>query len=1352
MVKKTHILFVLFIFYSIFIIGQTTCRYYTLEDGLSQVIVTDLLQDKEGFVWVGTQDGLNRFDGQKFRVYTNNAADSTSISGNLIYSLFEDHTGIIWVGTFGNGLCIYDKELDNFQRISFGDSDNSHEVITNILEDQNNNIWVSTRSSGLHKFEKIKGHQYKHSNYLHDKALHALHIDRKGIIWTSDINGQLFSINPFETNFEYKKVADIGHLIYTIYEYNNKLYLGTDNGLMVYNIEDGQTSNIMLGDELTTPVRNVFSFEKSNTQSIWIGTDIGLILFDPENNIVLDLIEEDTTSSTGLSDKKVHAIIQLPDNQLLVGTYRYLDLLNFSESYFKNISKDKKGKHLLNDNQIFSLLVHENDKWIGTAGGGLNLIRNGKAYYFTENQYDPFSISGSLIRKICLDKKNQRVWLATSMGLSMLDLKTFSPDNPKFTNINYLKNNLDSVNLSNLKDISIDENGRLWGAGYNNGIFRLNYKSKNDYQLAIYTHEKENPNSLIHNAAHCIVNHHNTVWIGTQNGLSKLSFQEDDYQNPVFENFVHNPQDTTSLSNNWVYDIEIDRENHVWVGTRKGFNLLNTDGTFDSWTTQKQFPNDVVYCIQEDFGDHLWLSTNDGIVSFNKNSRVFAHYGISDGIQNKEFDIHAKFRDEKGIIYFGGIEGITYFNPSDLNNIDKPKPIYFSELQVKDQVIYPANDPKSILTKSINKTQKITLNHKQFPFYLRFSSIDYRPYKNVKFAYKLIPDSYRKTPHQEYAWNFLNDPEIQLLNLPAGDYRLLINGFSRGLEWDSNPVEINFSILPPWWATWWAYILYALTLGSIIVFIYRTQLSRKLAIAENNRLQEVDALKNSLYTNITHEFRTPLTVILGTTHLLKEKNNITEESTKSFKIIERNSQKLLRLVNEMLDLAKLESAHLTLEPVQADIVSYIKYMTESFESLAEEKNIQLNFYSEIDKLLMDYDPDKIATIMSNLLSNAIKFTAKKAKIFVHLKSLDKNDHQYLYIKVKDEGYGIPKEDIQHVFNKFYQTAHTRQITSEGSGIGLALTKELVDLMKGTITIHSTINVGSEFVIFIPISNEAPFAQETPKFRLPNEKKPIETPELDTEPIDQSDKALVLIIEDNYDVANYLRNCLSGKYATIHAENGKIGVDKAYELIPDIIISDVMMPEKDGFEVTQELKTDYRTDHIPIIILTAKVESKDKIRAYSHGADAYLSKPFLKEELLTRVEQLIKLRQKMSKKFSGSDLDNFLQKKFVEPETKFLQKAIKILNENMNKPNFQSNELAFKLHMSKSQLYRKIKAITGQSIAIFIRSVRLQRGRQLLKSTNKTIAEIGYECGFNDPSWFSKVFKDAYGFSPSDLRK
>jgi len=1320
-------------------------KYYTLEDGLSQVTVNDLIQDKSGFIWLGTQDGLNRFDGRKFRHFKYNELDSTTISCNSITKLLADPNGNVWVGTLDDGLNYYDNELDIFHKIKLGTKKN--ESITSLEIEENGTIWVTSKKSGLYRLQVNKTSSIKQDQFLNDSALSALKLDQQQNLWIGSWNGEVYKWNlkNSKTPPKLPEIRIQGN-IQTFFKTNNELLIGTDLGLYIYDLTSKQVKPFELNENGMSPTRHITEFLDDGGTKVWVGTGSGLYLFDWRSKEVLKKIEYSEDETPGLSNNTVHSLLRIEENQIFVGTANNLNFLDFKEPYFHNISKNKRGEHVLNDNVVFSILKDENQLWVGTSDGGLNLIQNGKNYYFKEDQNNPFSISGNVVREIVKDQENQRLWLATTRGLSMLDLKSFDPENPKFIVFKHNANNPETINNDFIKGITLDKNGSVWGATFGHGIFRLTLNGSTDVAVKRFRNERSNPNSLINDFTQCILaDSNNTIWIGSQGGLTQLRNTTNSLDEPVFINYVEDVNDDNSISANSVYDITIDTNGKMWLATHYGLNLYVGDNKFKSWVKPKQHMNGIIYCIQHDESDKLWLGTTEGIVKFDPVLEDFKFYGVNDGIQSKEFDIHAKYMDNSGTIYLGGIAGVTYFQPKNLEKIDQPESVYFSQLRVKDEIVGTYNATKPWLSSSINKTEHLRFRHNEFPFYLDFSTIDYRLNKDVAFAYKLLPI--------DTEWNILKEPEIQFLNLPSGSYTLQVNGFSREKEWEQAPLQMELEILPPWWATWWAYLVYT---GIAVAFadrFYRFQLSKRLAVTESTRLKDVNELKDSLYHNITHEFRTPLTVILGMTDSLESelKTKTTPPITNAVKMIRRNSNNLLSLVNEMLDLSKLESGHLETHLVQIDVVPFIKYLGESFHSFAQEDDKHFTVYSEIDELMMDIDSQKLSTIISNLLSNAIKFTPPFGKIVLHIHH--ENDTN-LIIKVSDTGIGISKEELPHIFNRFYQADATITRKGEGTGIGLALTKELVNILRGSISVSSSPGEGSIFKVSLPITQKAPKASlESLNLNLENASK---LPDLQVREnvvvADNPELPLVLIIEDNKDVAYYLKQCLTGTYNTIHAINGIIGLEMAFEHIPDMIISDVMMPGKDGYEVCSMLKEDERTDHIPIVLLTAKATSKDRVLGLTKGADAYLSKPFQKEELFARLEQLLFLRKKLIAKFEHGQVSKVIAKQPVNAETKFISKVIDLIHEDLDDSSFGSSELSFKLRLSESQVYRKLKAITGKSTAVFIRTIRLELAKEQLHTTDQTVSEIAFAVGFNDPSWFSRAFKKEYGYPPSERHK
>ncbi|MBC3757221.1 response regulator [Hyunsoonleella sp. SJ7] len=1311
-------------------------EYLSMEDGMSQVSVNDMVMDDKGFVWIGTADGLNRYDGNIFKTFLHDSNDSLSISGNYITKIETYSDGKLLVGTRDKGLNLYDSHQNTFRSIKFGITD-QQVTVSGLAKDHQNGIWVATLNHGLFYWEDLVGPPV---NYRSNSAITGIFKDNTKMLWVGHLDG---TIQGFFEDFEHPKVQfKILGNVQSFFKTADNLFVGGYDGFYAYEFETGKVKSIELENSGAFKTMHVLDFLKEDDRHVWIATGRGLYLYDFIDLKVKDKIEYKEEAGLGLSNNTVQALLRVSPTQLFVGTANELNCIEFKPSVFQNISKNKKGQRLLNDNVIFSVYKDKNGLWVGTSDGGLNLITNDGVYYYVDNQNESNSIAGSVVRAIVYDKINNRIWFATTRGLSLLDMNNFDPQHLKFKNFYHDPNNTNSINANFLKDLVLDGNNVLWGATHEHGIFRMEYHPNGSYNIARYKHDADKSNTLTSNETNCLeLDKNGNIWVGTQNGVSRISFKSNNYNQIQFKNFRKEDYTKGSLAHNAVNDILVDDNARVWMGTRKGLSLLNSDGDFTSWSKQDQFPNTLIYSLQDDLRGNLWIGTNDGLVKFDPVTQKFAHFSTFDNIQGREFDTHARYREDDGTIYMGGVEGLTYFNPNSIATLDAPQQLYFLQLSIREEVIESSHGQRT-LEASIEATAKINIQNNQFPFYLKFSALDFRLDKNIKYAYRLTP--------LDNEWNFINDNTIQFLNLPRGTFDLEINGFSRGTVWNKPPLQLKIKVYPPWWSSNLAILSYIGLLIALTYWFYNFQLSRKLALAESKKLKEIDQLKNSLYTNITHEFRTPITVIQGMAETLEENQSKSSDTAKSLHLIKENSSSLLKMVNDMLDLTKLESAEIDVDLVQMEVVNYIQYIFESFESMAKEKQIDYVFYSEINQLYIDVDAEKLATIVKNLIVNAIKFTEDRGKIICHLKTEDKT----LMIKIIDDGIGIPKADLPNVFEKFYQVKNYTSPQFKGTGIGLALTKELVKLMGGQIKVNSEEGKGSEFTVTLPISNQAHISTKKVEVHAESSASLAKATIADDQnvpiPIDEK-SAIALIIEDNKDVAYYLKTCLEKDYKILLAEDGEKGIEIAKTYIPDIIISDVMMPKKNGFEVCATLKTELVTNHIPIILLTAKASDKDRIEGLTHGADAYLVKPFNKKELFARIGQLIQLRKTMIEKFSQEDFRAFIERKDKEPQTLFIQQVVKLVNTSLDDSDFDSAKLAEKMHLSESQLYRKIKATTNRSTAVFIRSIRLNKAKILLQTSDKTISEIAYEVGFKDPSWFSRAFKKEFGKSPTEIQ-
>ena len=1331
-----------FLFFWISIVSYSqdnTFYHYGLEEGLSQETILTLLKDSSGFLWIGTQDGLNRFDGDSFTVYKNIQEDSLSIVDNYITVLLEHSNKTIWIGTATNGVCYYNPELNTFHAIG-----QKKERCSSIVQDKNGTVYATYLDAGLSIFSlQNKIISEKDVDFFKSLNLKLTTVSisnqtlfigtKEGRLFTSNLEENSFSVNEIVFN---KNLGSIN----TLFIEDSKIWLGTSTGLYIYFPKTNQlvscdieSFNTNFSEKLT-----VNDIDKSG-DICYVSTDNGLFELTGFNTQTLKFktcrfFKGDSNNLNSITSSRVYTVLT-DTNKVFIGTNK-LDVKPLGEKVFKTINSQSESA--LNNNHIYSIFKDENYLFVGTRGG-LNCIDNNGNVSIITKENTSQKLAYNVIRGLNIDNDNN-LWLATTKGVSVINLNQFNPNKPIIKSIYFDETNPNSLALDNTRSIYVDHNKTVWICTYGGGLSRFTGNLEtNTFTFQNYKHEA-NKNSLSSDFVFNITqDEQHNYWIATENGLNQLHFNNNDYNQPVFKAYYRDSDTPNSLNNNTILSTFHDKNKTLWVASQDGLHKFNkASNSFTYYGKNEGLTNTFVYGLLEDDNNNLWLTTNSGIFKFNKDSQNFTNYNTKDGVQSSEFNLGPLYKDEQtNIFYLGGVNGFNYFNPNDVDKLDVEGHLIFTSLKIKGKEISPEKSP-NIISQNIIKASEITLKYNEFPSTINFSELDFRKTKNNQFVYKLLPNS--------ESWNELNaTKEIQLLDLQKGDYTLLVQGKTRNKLWQSNPLQIKLNILPPWYKSNLAYALYAFCAFGLFFLFYRFQIQRKLADQEANRLRELNGFRNKLYTNITHEFRTPITVISGMAQNLKEKlqKTTTPEINTSLEMIERNSNNLLNLVNQMLDLAKLEKGKLNLDLKQDDIVSHAKYLTESFMSYAQEKGIALVFYNEDEAILMDYDADKITQIVSNLLSNAIKFCNDQSKIIVHI-SRD-NKKEQLLLKVKDTGKGISAENLPFIFDRFYQAEHS---DSEGSGIGLALTKELVNLMQGDIQVESKLNIGTTFSIILPITNATEISQTNIKTPLdkPTQKATVNT-------IDEtSNSPIALVVEDNQDVATYINLCLQNGYQIINASNGEEGVKMAIEHTPDIIISDIMMPKKNGFELCETLKQDIKTNHIPIILLTAKASQQDKISGLSIGADAYLTKPFNKEELLIRITQLIELRKTLQRKYKlDANFSIETQKPSENVNDAFINSVIQTINKNIENSNFNAFYLARALHLSESQLYRKLKALTNTSTAVYIRKIRLLKAKQLLHSTPLTVSEIAYATGFNDPSWFSKAFKEEFDTTPSDTR-
>ncbi len=1334
-------------------------KYYSSLDGLTQVSINTLLKDKQGFIWAGTQDGLNRFDGKDFLQFRYDPTDTLGLRGNYIVSLYQDSRDRLWIGTMNRGIFYYEPSTGLFHKINTT-KENKNIVdqsnITCISEDKNGNIWANSLNYGVLMIKENESGSFgitRIKSFENDEQSTCFNISKNQNLFIATNTGKIFVARILKDGaskvVELKMDAVQGS-ISCLYSNKDYLWVGTDYGLWQVDI---RTLNSVFYD------LNTASNKKSRNYMIisivpvkdklWIGTANGAYLLEDMDKYGWyhknTFFSENSENTCLISNNTVNAILPDSNNLIWIGTAKNLNLLDFNIPKFKTL-KNKEGDQL-NNQVVFAIYKNEQGLWVGTSGGGLNLFQNNKVYYFTNKGSNNKGIASNVVRSIAEDKSGY-LWIGTIKGISIIDLKTFNPDKPEFITIH--TDPLDSTSISDdfVKNIYVDKNGYVWIATYGKGLNRfIGSIEKKDFRFQHFSHNSSDENSISSNFINYVTqDKNNNYWIATQEGLDKLTFKDNDFKYPEFIVYKNSYEDSTSISESSVLDISIDDKGILWIGTRYGFDRFDpVRGKFHSFFMKDGLSNDLVFSVQEDDFGQIWLGTSKGLSCFNKKDKNFINYYLRDGIQDNEFNSTARFKDNEGNLYMGGIGGLTIFYPANLKIKENSFDIILTGLLLKNKNYSRVSDSGKIkLEKELSFVDKLDLKYNDFPLFLKFASPKANPLHLPNYFYKLDP--------LDNEWNALNDRnEIQLLNLSPGRYSLYLTGGYFGKIWDRKPKKIEIMISPPWWRSILAYLLYFLFLLGLGYFVMSLIYRRKLALEETKKWQHIEEMKSQFYTNITHEFRTPLTVILGMTEQVNSLLNISCRKTciEPIKMIKRNGVKLLDLVNQLLDMAKIEDGKYQITNSKGDIVWFLGFMVENFHSYAQSKNIELIYYPEFDKLIMDFDPKVMERIISNLLGNAIKFSDKDGKIIIHLNKITVQKVSMLQIKVKDEGIGIEKSKLPFVFDRFYQADIKRNNRSEGTGIGLSMVKNLVELMNGSINVDSIVGKGSVFTLIFPITNIAPEEVEYYKKFDPlieNDKNII------VDSVSEN-KDLVLIVEDNKDIAKYISSSISDRYAIKYAENGDLGLKLAINIIPDIIISDVMMPVMDGYEMLEKLKKNIKTSHIPIIMLTARVAEEDKLKGLKCGADAYLTKPFNIEELNIRLEQLILLRKKLQEKYKDPvNWDKAKHSKSKSIEQEFLTRIKENINDNINNSFLNSEFLAKLMQMSNTQLYRKLKALTGKSTAIFIRYIRIQKAKELLETTDLNISEIAYDTGFNDPAYFSRVFKEEYGISPRNLRE
>lgn len=1336
------------------------------KDGLSSNTVNTIFKDRYGIMWFGTEDGLNKFDGTNFTVYRHRSDDPTGLQANDIRAIHEDKAGNLWIGSSAGSLSLYDRKKNSFINFAANTGEGlSSNVIRTVYSDYLGKIWVAT-FSGVDVLDPKTGKVKKMSlrtgpeEAFPAMTFNCLYEDSKQRMWIGSNNGLYLyerETNSFK-NFKHAASDPLSlsdNAVSSIVEdQSGHLWVGTRNGLNLLLPDNKGVKRFLHDSKKPNSLTNnmILSLAANRTGQLWIGTEDGLNILNTKTGEITGY-KPDSRDIYSLTGKSISCIYI--DNQGIYwlgpyhgGVNKYDTNLNLFQLKQSNIF-DQNG---LNASVVTSFAEYKPDEiFVGTDGGGLNLF-NRKTELF--KRFNFTLASGNALSKVSIMgmeiTRSGQLYLGTySNGLVVLDLKT-----GKFRQVTY-HNSPAALNSNDVFCVKEDKGGKIW-VGTNGG--GVNVLNSNDKVLIKYCKNPKAINERDYPGNNFIrfieEDEMGNIWIGSYgSGIAVY--------NPNSDKFVVHNKTNSKLPNDLTMSVLKDRSGNIWVGTFSGGLSLFDKNTnqFTTYAEKDGLNNATVYAIAEDKQGRIWVSTNKGISSFDRKTKKFANYTIYNGVQNNNFVLGAGFSSSDGEIYFGGADGFNYFNPQYFKKNKNVPRVLFTDLKVSNNSVAVAADGP--IKEHISVAKDLYLDYKQ-NFTLSYVSVNYTAPEQSKYSYRL--------EGFDTEWiDAGNSKSVSYTNLDPGNYVFHVKASNNDGLWNGAETAIRIHVLPPFWRTIYAYIFYVLLISGTLIYIRHRGIQKlKLKFAqvqekmkaeqlieeerkEAERLRELDKLKIKFLTNLSHEFRTPLSLIMGPVDkLLTEKRDA--EIAGPLAMIKRNTRRLLNLVNQILDFRKMEDNQLRLNPAAVDIVSFIKEVLESFNDLSERKQVQLIFKSQLRYFYTLFDQDKIERVLFNLLSNAFKFTPIGGTISLELEKSERfHEEPSLIIKVSDTGIGISANDKERIFDRFFQIDTAAPILNQGSGIGLSIVREFVKMHGGNIRVQSELGQGTTFIIELPFTtNESP-DELTIDFSSAVNSESEKDAKADVDEIGSGmEIPSVLLVEDNEDFRFYLKDSLKSCYKIYEASNGQEGWQKALAHHPQVIVSDINMPYMNGIELCCKVKSDKRTNHIPIILLTALTGEEEQIRGLETGANDYLTKPFNFEILNAKIKNLLTLNKTLKDTYTKQIKVQTAEVVIESHSDRLLKKVALYIEENLNNSKLSVEDLAKHVGMSRGSLYHKILELTGESPVEYIRSVKLDKATILLEKSDLNVSQIAYMVGFATPNYFAKSFKAKFNMQPSEF--
>jgi signal transduction histidine kinase/ligand-binding sensor domain-containing protein/DNA-binding response OmpR family regulator len=1379
------------------------------QQGLSQSSVFSLAQDQHGFIWIGTRDGLNRFDGYNFVTYKIDPQDTGSISNNEITVIHADRHGDIWIGTRGGGLNKYIPSTNRFVRFSHLTAE---KIVRDIYESPDGTLWIGS-SDGLLKAD------------ITDKTKPVQFVNVSGRSIYLDENAQLLS--------HQKKIVSV---VAVNQISPDTLLIGTELGMFLYlpgknqfiRFNAGEANDFIVTSILITPEK-----------TIWIGSFNGLIRARKDSSHSgLYTLTTYSTRDQGqyhLFSNRIESLAQDPYGNIWAGT-RGGGLVKIARNdalyCYRNNENDINS---IRDNIANSLLVDNSGVlWIGTESQGCNTLDlfSKKFMHIRSIPGNPNSLSDALVTAIAGAGDNT-VWIGSAVkGLDKLKFN----EHGDFT-IEHMRT-MPVVNTGEITSevISLlpDRDGELWIGNATENLIRYSGRSGfmsyftagfvfsllEDHDGRIWYgtwgqglgwfDKKSNSLKRIENSPDATrslssdkiialyEDEGNNLWVGTKGGgVNVIPLHMISEGSSDFVTYRHSLKDTKSLSHNDVYCILQDHLRQIWIGTGSGLNkvewdpqqtlteaLLKGEIAFTSYLEKDGLSNGVVYGILEDRKGNLWLSTNNGLSMFDPVGKKFINYNVNDGLQANEFYANAYYKDKKGRMFFGGVNGLTLFNPDSILQKPLNSKVVLTGLKIFNKIVQPGESIKNreILKDAIYNTNKIDLSYKDKEITLEFSVLHYANPQRIRYQYRLLGFN------DEWQQADGNTRTVTYTNLDDGNYTFQVRA-TNDYGISTGPVtELKIAMLPPYWRKPWFFLLYIFVIVAGLIIFRKYSL---IAVTEKNKLLierlehkkiiEMTEAKMRFLTNISHEIRTPLTLISDPLDVMLTEGSMDNDSKKNLKLISKNVHRLLGLANQLLQLRKIDLGILHPKLTQVNLISFLKDVLVYFEQHATRRNIHLTFHTETQEILMKFDPELMTTVFYNLLANSFKYTADDGtisiRVYRHEGSLQKRLYKglkkwlkgrqgkqaFMAVEIADTGRGIPENELNNIFRRFYQVYEPGTNHNSGSGIGLSLVKEYIDIHKGHIEVNSDPK-GSKFIVYLPVESGLPSGisktskKDTPaesiskaRFRetFSGDEPGPEAARTEKQRPDAGESSRILIIEDDHELADYLVDFFSRKYTVEIAYNGKKGLKMARDEMPQLILSDVMLPEMSGLQLCDALKASPETGHIPIILITAQATEENINEGYRHGADLYITKPFSIKVLEAQVKMLIESRSLLRNRYSRQILLKPADVTITPVDEKFLKQLLQVTEMNLANSEFDVTALVDAMHMSHTTILRKVKALTGVSLVEFIKNLRIKKAALILQKQKLSISEVSYMVGFTDPKYFTKCFVKEFGRTPTE---